>query len=246
MPLVSTRSLVLQVFPYSETSKILRLLTEDHGLRSVIARGARRPKSRFGGILEPFTEGTAQFFIREGRDLHTLSGFDLLRSRQGLGRHLTAFAGASLLCELVLRSGTEEAARPLFAAVSQGLDELLRSPPDRIEGATLAVVWHVVALLGFQPELDACVSCGSAPEPDEPARFDVNAGGVACARCRPSGRVFDPASRAELREMVDGRWEGRRLHDPALHRALLQVFLGTHLDRDQPLRSFDLFLQHLP
>ena len=88
---------------------MLRLFTLEHGVRSVMAKGALRPKSRYGGVLEPFTEGTATFYLKEGRDLHTLSGFDLLRSRQALGRSLVGFAGASLLAEIVMRTGTEEA-----------------------------------------------------------------------------------------------------------------------------------------
>jgi DNA repair protein RecO (recombination protein O) len=246
VPLVCSRSLILQAFPFSETSKILRLLTESLGVRSVIAKGAQRPKSRFGGLLEPFTEGSAHFFLREGRELHTLGGFDLLRSRQGLGRNLAAFAGASLLCEIVLRSATEEAAEPLFTAVTAGLDELLSAPTELTEGVTLAAVWYVVALLGFRPELDACVSCGAVVEPAEPARFDVTAGGIACARCRPRGRVFDPCSRAELRAMVEGARVQRPVADPALHRTLLRVFVGTHVTRDSPLRSLDFFLHQLP
>ena len=53
--LVEDRALILQAYPYGETSRILKLLCESHGLRTVIAKGARRPKSRFGGLLEPFT-----------------------------------------------------------------------------------------------------------------------------------------------------------------------------------------------
>src|SRR5687767_5106212 len=102
MPLVSGPAIILQAFPYSDTSKILRLLTREHGLQSVIAKGAFRPKSRFGGVLEPFTDGIASFMLREVRDLHTLTGFELLRSRQAMGTHLVRFGGASLIAELVL------------------------------------------------------------------------------------------------------------------------------------------------
>ena len=64
MPIVTDSALILQVYPYSETSKILRLLTRGHGLRSAMARGALRPRSRYGGVLEPFTQGTATFFLK--------------------------------------------------------------------------------------------------------------------------------------------------------------------------------------
>src|SRR3712207_3793122 len=124
MALVTTRALVLQAFPYSETSKVLRLYTWDHGLRSVIAKGALRPRSRYGGVLEPFTEGSATFYLKEGRDLHTLSGFDLVRSRQALGRSLTGFAGASLLAEVVIRVGTEEPHAEMYHALAEAWDAI--------------------------------------------------------------------------------------------------------------------------
>ncbi|NIR44131.1 MAG: DNA repair protein RecO, partial [Gemmatimonadetes bacterium] len=97
MALVSTPATILKTYEYSETSKILRLLTRDHGLCSVIAKGARRPRSRFGGLLEPFSDGVATFYVKEGRELHTLSGFELRRERQALGRELVRYAGAGLL-----------------------------------------------------------------------------------------------------------------------------------------------------
>ena len=52
MPLVSTDAIILHSFRYGETSKIVRLLTRDHGPQSVIAKGAMNPKSKFGARLQ--------------------------------------------------------------------------------------------------------------------------------------------------------------------------------------------------
>ncbi|HEX2095039.1 MAG TPA: DNA repair protein RecO [Longimicrobiaceae bacterium] len=245
MPLVSTLALVLQAFPYSETSKILRLFTRELGLRSVIAKGARRPRSRFGGLLEPFTEGTVFFYLKEGRDLHTLSGFDLLRSRQGLGRDLTGFAGASLVAELVLRCATEEPHEALYAAVTEALDQILAANEDARERTALAAAWRVVSLVGFAPQAEMCVGCGRELDPDEPVRFDAEGGGAACRECRRSGRILEPVSRRELRRMLGGRVPDEPFADPAVHRALLRTYLPAQLAHERPLRSLELFLQQV-
>lgn len=243
MALVSTRALVLQAYPYSETSKVLRLLTLEHGLRSVMAKGALRPRSRFGGVLEPFTEGTASFYLKEGRDLHTLSGFDLLRSRQGIGRSLTAFAGASLQAELVMRTATEEPHPALFHLLVDAWDRLAGA---QTEGAVLAAAltgaWCLVALQGFEPEAGSCVRCGRALADDEPVRFDALAGGAACTACRREGRVLDPATRAELRRMTAGDAPAG-VARPGAHRALLKAFLEAQVAEDRPFRSLELFLE---
>jgi DNA repair protein RecO (recombination protein O) len=241
--LVSTGALVLQTFPYSETSKVLRLYTREHGLRSVIAKGALRPKSRFGGLLEPFTEGTATFYMREGRDLHTLSGWDLVRARQALGRSLSAFAGGSLLGEVVLRASTEEAHPEIYSALAEAWDGIAAAPTATgAERAVLAGAWKLVSLLGFEPQTDACVACGRPVAPDDPVRFDSLAGGVACTRCRPVGRILDPATRADVARMSRGHVPSS-LERPGAHRALLRAFLDAQLAHDRPFRSMDLFLE---
>lgn len=243
MALVSTRSLVLQAFPYSETSKILRLFTREHGLRSVIAKGAQRPRSRLGGLLEPFTEGVAHFYLREGRDLHTLGGWDLVRSRQALGRDLVGFSGASLVAELVLRYATEEPHEALYATVSASLDALGEAPAERKERVALASVWAVVSLLGFAPQTEMCVGCGLPFGVEEATRFDVEGGGTACQECRRAGRLLDPASRRELAGMLAGEPPEHDLACPGAHRALLRGYLNAQLARERPLRSLELFLQ---
>jgi DNA repair protein RecO (recombination protein O) len=244
--LVTTRALVLQSFPYSETSKVLRLYTWDMGLQSVIAKGALRPKSRYGGVLEPFTEGSATFYHRYGRDLHTLGGFDLVRSRQALGRSLAGFAGASLLAELVLRLGVEEPHPELYETLAAAWDQIAAATSsDEALRASLTGAWSVVSLLGYEPRTDHCIVCERPLVPAEPVRFDTVAGGVACTRCRPAGRLIDPASRAELHLMAHGEVPARPLASPGLHRALLRAFLETHVQHDRPFRSLELFLDQI-
>ena len=62
MAAVTSDAIILQVFPYGDTSRILKLLTATHGLRTVIAKGALRPRSHFG-VLEPFATGVATLLL---------------------------------------------------------------------------------------------------------------------------------------------------------------------------------------
>ena len=57
MPLVETDAIVLHAFDYSETSRILRLATRDAGVQSVLARGARRYRSKVGTAVDLFAQG---------------------------------------------------------------------------------------------------------------------------------------------------------------------------------------------
>src|SRR5882762_11629702 len=93
----STEAVVLHAFDYLESSRIIKLLTRDFGLRSVLARGARRSAKRFGAALDLFVQGRAELEIKPGRDLDTLSAFDLARTRAEIGLDLARFSGASAL-----------------------------------------------------------------------------------------------------------------------------------------------------
>jgi DNA repair protein RecO (recombination protein O) len=237
MALVSTPAIILQTFSYSDTSKILRLLTRQHGVQSVIAKGALRPKSRFGGILEPFTEGSATFFRRDLRDLQTLTGLDLIRSRQLLGSDLLRFGGASLLAELVLRTGSEESDPVLFDTIRRALDTVEEAPAAQLQSTILALTWSIVAQLGFAPALDECLHCRRTIAAAEEVRFDHTAGAVQCLECSEGlgGRTVPSQARAALASLIDG--VPLPLDSTAPHWRLLARFLSHHVLDGQSLNS---------
>jgi len=109
MPLVVTEAVVLHVFDYLESSRIFRVVTREAGVRSVLARGARRSSRRFGSALDLFAQGSAELHVKPGRDLDTLGRFDVERARPELGLDLSRFTGASVIAELTLRFGREAA-----------------------------------------------------------------------------------------------------------------------------------------
>src|SRR4029453_15923431 len=102
MALLATDAIVLHSFDYLEPSRILRLVTREAGVRSVLAKGARRSSRRFGSAVDLFAQGSAQFYAKPGRDLDTLSGFDVTQQRTELAEDLGRFAGASAVAELTL------------------------------------------------------------------------------------------------------------------------------------------------
>lgn len=248
MPLVTTRAVVLQTHRYSDTSKILRLMTREHGPRSTIAKGALRPKSRFGGVLEPFAEGVATFYVKESRDLHTLSGFELIRERQVLGTDLARFASASVLAELVLRLSPEHRDLRLYAGLVQGLDALIAAPPEGVVATGLRAIWELVRVLGFAPDLGRCLECGRPIAAGEAARFDFPAGGLRCLGCPHAGRRLSAGELATLRALVEGTAESRANEMsgdlPGRQPSLLGDFIRYHLSEGTRLRSLP-FLEGL-
>lgn len=239
--MIETRAIVLHAFDYRETSRIVRLATRDAGVIAAIARGARRPRSRFGQGLDLFTGGNAQVALHASGDLHTLSAFEATESRVGLAVSLRHFGAAAALGELCLRFGTEATAG-VHDALETGLDALSRAPASDVGGLTLAAAWCIVAELGFAPALDACALCHRDIAEDEEVRFSHRAGGAVCAGCRslaPGARALPAAARSTLRDWLAGG--AVPIPDRATERAhqrLLREFLEEHLADGKPLRAF--------
>ena len=242
---VVTDAIVLHSFDYLESSRILKLVTREAGVRSVLARGARRSKRRFGSALDLYAQGTAELQIKTGRELDTLSAFDVTRSRPELGAQLARFIGASAIAELTLRFARDAADPGLFDAVLIAFDEIGAAPPHRTRDVTLGGAWRVLYELGVAPTIDNCADCHTPLEPDAATMFSHPSGGALCSRCSRlarSGRTLPPEARAALRDWLLGTQHP--LTDGAevrAHQRLLREFLREHLADDRPLRAFEVW-----
>lgn len=249
MSILLTEAIVLHVFDYLESSRILRVATREGGVRSVLARGARRSSRRFGSALDLFAEGTAQIHTKPGRDLDTLGGFDIARSRPGLALDLGRFTGAAVIAELMLRFARDVTDPEAYDTLANTLDEIAVASSADVRGATLAGAWRLVADLGFAPTLDACAECHAPLADDETVMFSHPAGGALCARCgrlAPAGRVLPPEARRALREWTAGAPAGALgEREGRAHQRLLREFLHEHLADNQPLRAFEVW-EHEP
>jgi DNA repair protein RecO (recombination protein O) len=238
---IDTVAIVLHSFEYRETSRIVRLATRDAGVVSVIARGARRPKSRFGQGLDLFTSGAAQLVMSPTKDLHTLAAFDATRARPALAGSLRRFGAASALGELCLRFGTEAGAG-VHDALVRGLNALESAEDDRVPAIALAAGWRIVAELGFAPELESCALCQRVIAPDEDVRFAHRSGGAVCASCRalvPGARTLPASARVTLVSWIaDGDAIIADRQTARAHQRLLREFLEEHLADGRAMRAF--------
>jgi DNA repair protein RecO (recombination protein O) len=236
--LVSTPAIVLHSFKYGDTSKIVRLLTREHGLQSAIAKGAFRPKSKFGARLQTMSEGVAQLYVRHTRDLQTLGGFDVITQRPALATDVRRYAAAAALAELVLRLSPSEPHPETFDLLSDALNRLEQAPHADLGVIALAALWGMITTLGFSPSLDACARDGR-PVPPGAARFSIIDGGLLCKTCAAGTEATKLP--AEDRETLEKLVRGADQADPltpkreTAHRRLFARFVRRHASEDKPL-----------
>lgn len=241
MPLLVTDALVLHSANYLESSRIFRLATREAGMQSVVARSARTSKKRFGSAVGLFALGQAQIDQRPGRDLHTLTGFDVVNAQSALAEDLGRFSAASAIAECALRVVHDESAPLVYEGLRDSLRALGIASGQETVAVGLGALWRLVRDVGFAPTLDVCAECDAQINKDEPVAFDHVAGGVLCQRCayRAIGARTLPASaRDAIRAWMDGESVELNHGEARAHQRLMREFVSQHLTDGRPLRAF--------
>ena len=248
MGLLSTPVVLLRSHPYSETSRILRFYTREAGLLGTVARGIRTQGSKGRGGVESLAVGTLSAYVKPGRELQTFKDFSPDLSAPSAGRDPVALAGGAALAEMVLRHAGEDSNPDLYQALVEGLRAVASAPGPDIVVVTLAMGWRIAAVLGYQPELDSCVACGTPLESEEEImRFDYSAGGLRCPDCATGvvGPRIKPETRQDLARMMSGHHPERELARPTAHIALLDDFVTYHISGGDSLKSLGVLRELL-
>ena len=231
-------AVVLRQRDLGEADRIVVLYTQERGKLSGVAKGVKRPRSKLAAGLQLFTH--AEVLLAAGRSLDVITQVRPVDSFYGLRSDMRRLAHASYAVEL-LDSLTEEHApeeelHGLVVAVLQGLDQE-GDPPTLLRGFELKLLTR----LGYGPELETCVSCGTEVEGGN-VGFSTAEGGVVCARCLGAvgvGTISANSLRAmrDLLRMPPEEMARRKLSKAAREELarLMRAYVDYQLPR--PLRS---------
>jgi DNA repair protein RecO (recombination protein O) len=185
---MKTEAVVLRSMRYGEADRILHLYTPEHGRMSAIAKGSRRPNSRFGGRLEPFFRLSMD--LHEGRsEILTVTGAQTVDGYRHLRTDARAIDAAARACDAVGRLfETSEGHPAVFNLLCNALSLLDREPSDASQARALAFRLKLLVAAGLTPRLGACVSCGGSTSL---TRFTGAGGGMLCEACWSGATLED-------------------------------------------------------
>jgi DNA repair protein RecO (recombination protein O) len=202
----SVEAFVLRMRPLGEADRILTLFSRERGKLTAVAKGVRKTQSKFGARLEFMAR--SQLSLHCGKSLDVITGARLLDSAWERLVDPDVFSLASYVAETI--DGMCELDMPvpeLFEILCE-FQEALGSAGAPVLGArplqALRVVFdlHLLGALGFAPELDACVRCGSPlghrPFAGGRAALAPEAGGLVCRRCLDAGSSDDGEMRRDF------------------------------------------------
>lgn len=229
---VRSEGLVLRTRPFRESSKIVAVLSRKSGRVDFLARGARKPGTRFGAALEMGTQAEFIYYERENVNLWMLSSADILASHQSVREDAESLPVLAKIVKLLMHvSHPGEANISLYNLTLAVLNALeVNAPAPFLYDLFL---WRAVAAIGFPPRIDeGCIVCGGK----DAARFSVPQGGYVCDRHASQGADFVRLTVAErlvlnrLGTVSPSEW-GAPV--PAMVTRLVRLYARYHLHSDE-------------
>ncbi|MGH8973463.1 MAG: DNA repair protein RecO [Acidimicrobiia bacterium] len=224
------RGVVLRTIKLGEADRIVTFLTEGRGKVRAVAKGIRKPKSRFGARLEPTSHVALQLY--EGRNLDVVTQVETIAAHRPLREGYESFTQAVAMLEATDAVVQERQANiPLYRMLVGALGTLAEAP---VPAVAVAFFWKLLSLEGFHPVLEACARCDGPVS--GAATFDLMEGGVLCPACAgPGAPVVRSGALAVVSRILGGDLRGVLAEPPgpalAEAESLALRALEHHLER---------------
>ena len=182
MPVYTSEALILRTYKLGEADRIVVFLTRDRGKKRGVAKGARRPKSRFTGALEPMTRAGVAYCEREQRDLVRLNYVEPLRSPLSAASG-DAFGHVGYFAELIDEWAPESHAdERLFRLGASVTDAVTAGAP--VDALARYFESSILRLPGVYPAF-SCATCGGSLQSG--ATMPARDHDLVCRGCAPAG-----------------------------------------------------------
>lgn len=183
MGLIKTKGIVTKVVNYSESDKILTVITADQGKIQVFCKGAQSKKSAFLASTEFLA--FSEFVLYEGTtDMYRISSAEIIEVFYNLRIDIEKLSYATTMSQIMNDVCVE--GELCFKKLQLFLNTLyvLSETEKPVEFAYAIFKIRLLALLGFVPTVGVCVSCGkNAAEIENEKSFSIKDNGIKCGAC---------------------------------------------------------------
>ena len=178
------KGLVIRTADVKESDRIITIFTEEMGVISALARGARSLKSRKMSSTMQFCY--SKFVLSKRGEYYYIKESELIENFFNIRSSIEGLALAGYIAEILSDVTVAEAEKNLLRLSLNSLYAIAsgRYPTDRVKAAFEI---RAAAILGFMPDVISCTHCGSK---DGYFYFDIMGGAIICSECK-SG--FDSA-----------------------------------------------------
>lgn len=180
--IIKTKCFVLKTTPFKESSLIVSILTNRLGKLKVLAKGARRPRSRICGAMEPFNLDEIIFYKRESKEIYSLSDAMIIDDFEEIRISPRKVNAAMVFCEFFEKTlPSEESNAEAFVLLFNFMRKLRDEDESTVRSLVFYYLFKALPGAGVRPHLEDCVLCHKhLANTDNKIDFSINAGGIVC------------------------------------------------------------------
>jgi DNA repair protein RecO (recombination protein O) len=208
VPLLRATGFVLRNRALGETDRLITCFTLEHGKISGVAKGAGKLRSRFGSSLQPLSLIRLMLFGKETRSLYRIDHTDILTSFQAIRDDWEKLRPALYAVDLVDALLADADPQPrVFSLLERLLTSVSAGETARIELWLRLFEARLLALVGYRPLLERCVSCHRPATAS--GALSGGLGGYVCPACEPGvsdARRVSPATLRVLARAASLQW----------------------------------------
>lgn len=171
------KGLVLRTVDLKESDRLLTIFTEEQGIVTALAKGARSLKSRKMSSTQQFCYSS--FVLYGQSDKYWVKEASLIESFFGIRNSIEGLALAAYVVEVLADVGVEDKEVELLRLA---LNSLYAISSEKYDLNKIKAVFEMraMSILGFMPEVLACHTCARR---DGDFFFDIMAGAIECFDC---------------------------------------------------------------
>jgi DNA repair protein RecO (recombination protein O) len=172
------RGLVIRTVDIKETDRLITIFTEEMGVVSALARGARSLKSRKMSSTMQFCYSS--FVLHKQGDKYWIKEASLIESFFDIRKTIEGLALANYITEVLSDVTIAESDKNLLRL---SLNSLYAIASGKYEISKIKAVFEIRAasILGFMPDVISCYKCD---EKLGEFYFDIMSGNIECQKCR--------------------------------------------------------------
>jgi len=168
---------------YSESSKILNILTKDYGIIGVMSKGCRKVKSNLRTVSTKLIYGDFNVYYKDN-GLSTLISVDLKRYYKNIMTDIIKISYATYLIELSQQTYKQNPSTEIYNLLIEGLNKIE-------DGFDPLIITNIIELkyldyLGIGLNVDGCNICGNQTEI---VTLSSKSGGFVCRECYTNEKI---------------------------------------------------------
>ena len=151
--LVESKGLILKVFPYSNTSIICNIFTNNFGKLTLMVKGVRKPKKPLLSIIQPFNLVEIQYYYKKNRGIQLIKEADIIISFDKLRDNINSILFGSLILGIINKVFEKEYPNEIiFRLIYKTLNKL-STDNNQNKIIFLFFLFHLNKQLGFMPTI---------------------------------------------------------------------------------------------